>query len=382
MTYAEIRRRGAKRRIRYLLLILLLMSIIIFAVVKIVTGIRQRQTIPTGTGDIPVIVDASAETGENTESTELLPVIETIPISEPIISESMAVTPTVPIHRRSSEGGTLHVKQPYLYLRVGHTKQIPLILSNNVTADQVEWSTNNPDMIDIEPDGTVTGLQKGSCNVYASYGEETLEIPVTVRELITIAGCTYVDGILVANKSYALPEDYDPGLLPVTKEAFDALSLAAKGQGLNIYEGSGYRDYAFQVKCYNSMVSGYSKAYADTWSARPGHSEHQTGYTIDCNSIDNEHFADTPEGKWLAANCYKYGFIIRYPKGKEKITGYNYESWHIRYVGREHAAIIHEQDLALEEYLDIDSVYRDGDPDASLDSDLPDGMETDTDTEE
>jgi D-alanyl-D-alanine carboxypeptidase len=174
-----------------------------------------------------------------------------------------------------------------------------------------------------------------------------------------------VDDILVANKSYSLPPDYDPGLLPVTKEAFDELCAAAAAEGLNIYEGSGYRDYKFQVKVYNSMVSGYNKQYADTWSARPGHSEHQTGYTIDCNT-KNEAFGNTDEGKWLAAHCHEYGFIIRYPKGKEKITGYNYESWHIRYVGREHARIIHDQDITLEEYLDIDSAYHDGDPDASL----------------
>ena len=374
MTYAEIRKRGAKRRIRsvfLVMLILLLLGIVAFAVIKI---LNRPPSIPTGTKEPPVALEASAIS--TTEAVTTAPaVIETLPVPTETVPE--AITPTAHLNRRSSVGGTLHVKQPYLYLRIGHTKQIPLILSNNVKPDQVTWSTNNPDMIDIEQDGTVTGLQKGSCTVTAQYEDEALEIPVTVRELVTIAGCTYVDGILVANKSYSLPENYDPGLLPVTQEAFEALHIAAEGQGLNIYEGSGYRDYQFQVKCYNSMVSGYSKAYADTWSARPGHSEHQTGYTIDCNSIDNEHFADTPEGKWLAANCHKYGFIIRYPKGKEKITGYNYESWHIRYVGREHATIIHDQDLTLEEYLDIDSVYHDGDPDASLDSDLPDGMETD-----
>ena len=347
MTYAEIRKRGARRR-RYFLLLVLLIGALVYAIIRIAVNALHPENVPVDTP--PVIA----------ESTE--PTTEALPAATSPTAKQTLPAPT----KRSSEGGTIHVKQPYLYLRVNHTKKIPIILSNNVTADQISWTTNDADIVDVTPDGTITGLMKGTCTVTANYQGEALEIPVTVRELTTIAGCTYVDDILVANKTYSLPRDYDPGLLPITEEAFEQLCIDAAGQGLDIYQGSGYRDYDFQVKVYNSMVNGYSKAYADTWSARPGHSEHQTGYTIDCNSIDNEHFADTPEGKWLAAHCHEYGFIIRYPKGKEKITGYDYESWHIRYVGKEHAKIIHDQDITLEEYLDIDSAYQDGDPDASL----------------
>ena len=352
MTYAEIRKRGARRR-RYILLLVLLIGILVFAVAKIVLGTLHPQTVPAETPPGGLILSAE-ETTETTEASTL-PAITDAPAKETLPA------PT----KRSSEGGTIHVKQPYLYLRVNHTKKIPLILSNSVTADQITWSVDDPDILDVEQDGTVTGLQRGTCTICASYGDETLEIPVTVRELITVAGCTYVDDILVANKTYSLPPDYDPGLLSVTREAFDQLSADAAEEGLNIYEGSGYRDYKFQETCYNSMVRGYNKQYADTWSARPGHSEHQTGYTIDCNT-KNEAFGNTDEGKWLAAHCHEYGFIIRYPKGKETITGYNYEAWHIRYVGKTHARIIHDQDITLEEYLDIDSAYHDGDPDASL----------------
>lgn len=348
MTYAEIRKRGARRR-RYMMLLILLIGVLIFAVVKIVLNTVHPKVLPAEAppGDIVPVLE---------ETTESFPVV-----TNPSTQKETLPPPT----KRSSEGGTIHVKQPYLYLRINHSKKIPLILSNNVTADQITWTTDDANIVDVEPDGTVTGLQKGTCTVIANYEDEALEIPVTVRELVTIAGCTYVDGILVANKTYSLPPDYDPGLLPVTQEAFDLLKADAAEEGLNIYEGSGYRNYKFQEKCYNSMVSGYNKQYADTWSARPGHSEHQTGYTIDCNT-KNEAFGETDEGKWLAAHCYEYGFIIRYPKGKEKITGYNYESWHIRYVGKEHARIIHDQDITLEEYLDIDSAYHDGDPDAAV----------------
>ena len=99
------------------------------------------------------------------------------------------------------------------------------------------------------------------------------------------------------------------------------------------------------------------RAAADTYSARPGHSEHQTGLAIDLNDV-TDNFGNSREGKWVAAHCHEYGFIIRYPKGKQKITGYMYEPWHVRYVGVKLATKIHDSGLTLEEYLGIDSVYR------------------------
>jgi LAS superfamily LD-carboxypeptidase LdcB len=103
-------------------------------------------------------------------------------------------------------------------------------------------------------------------------------------------------------------------------------------------------------------VNAYGQSTADTFSARPGHSEHQTGLAIDVNSIDDS-FAATPESAWLASNAHRYGFIIRYPKGKEHITGYKYESWHIRYLGVDTATAVYNSGLTLEEYLGIDSKY-------------------------
>jgi LAS superfamily LD-carboxypeptidase LdcB len=130
----------------------------------------------------------------------------------------------------------------------------------------------------------------------------------------------------------------------------------AYADGITLWICSGYRSYSYQSKLYNNYVYTDGKAAADTYSARPGHSEHQTGLAADINSAD-ESFAGTPEAKWLAANCWKYGFIIRYPKGKESITGYIYEPWHIRYLGKENAKLVYESGLTLEEYLGIDSVY-------------------------
>ena len=256
----------------------------------------------------------------------------------------------------SSKNGTLRLTKPHIYLRINHEQKLPLKLSAGLEISDIVCRLSNNDVADVT-DGVITGLQAGECTIVASYGGEFVQIPVTVRELEVVDGCTYVDGILIANKSYGMPREYNPGMLPITAQAFAQLKADASVEGLNIYEGSGYRDYDFQVKCYESIVSAYGKEYADTYSARPGYSEHQTGYTIDCNTINDE-FGETEEGKWLADNCHKYGFIIRYPEGKEGITGYSYESWHIRYVGVENATAIYEQGLTLEEYLDVDSVYR------------------------
>lgn len=171
-------------------------------------------------------------------------------------------------------------------------------------------------------------------------------------------GITYVDGILIANKTYSLPSDYNPG---VDSEAYNALcemENAAATDGIVLFVVSGFRDYDTQEAIYNRYVYQSGQAAADTFSARPGHSEHQTGLAFDLNSLE-ESFGDTPEGKWLAENCCKYGFIIRYPKGKDDITGYMYEPWHVRYLGKDIAQKVYKSGLTLEEYLGITSRYVD-----------------------
>ena len=132
--------------------------------------------------------------------------------------------------------------------------------------------------------------------------------------------------------------------------------MGAAEDGITIYLSSGFRSYETQNYLYNGYVYYYGQSMADTFSARPGHSEHQTVLAIDCNIISDA-FIGTPEAMWLAEHCHEYGFIIRYPQGKESITGYKYEPWHIRYVGEENAQKIFESGLTLEEYFGIDSVY-------------------------
>ena len=171
-----------------------------------------------------------------------------------------------------------------------------------------------------------------------------------------IDGITYVDGIMIANKTYTLPAGYDPG---IRKEAADALAEmqdAAAAEGLSLFVVSAYRSYYTQEAVYAGWVSRDGREQADTYSSRAGHSDHQTGYTFDLNSLDQS-FAYTQEGIWLAEHCAEFGFIIRYPEGKEMYTGYIYEPWHVRYVGIEKAKAITESGLSLEEYYGITSDY-------------------------
>lgn len=171
-------------------------------------------------------------------------------------------------------------------------------------------------------------------------------------------GVLYVDGILVANKTYSLPSNYGNGLTSETKEAFERMKKAAASEGLNIYISSGFRSYNLQSSIYNGYVSRNGKKEADTYSARAGHSEHQTGLAFDVNDI-SQAFANTKEGIWLDKNAYKYGFILRYPKDKNNVTGYIYEPWHFRYVGIDLAKTLYNNGEwnTIEEYYGITSEY-------------------------
>lgn len=177
----------------------------------------------------------------------------------------------------------------------------------------------------------------------------------TIQE---IDGVTYIDGTIVVNKTYSLPEDYDPGdLTPVVSAAFDKMVAAAAEEGVRLFSISSYRSYDLQGSLYQTYLNRTgNRDYTDTFSARPGYSEHQTGMAIDFNSCLTT-FANTKEGVWLAEHATEYGFILRYPEGKEEITGFIYEPWHFRYVGVELAKEITASGLCLEEYYGIDSVY-------------------------
>ena len=174
-----------------------------------------------------------------------------------------------------------------------------------------------------------------------------------------IDGITYINGTLIANKSYSLPSSYNPGgLTGEFNDAFNKMASAAASDGLNIYVVSGFRSYNYQNNLYNNYVNQDGRDLADTYSARPGHSEHQTGIAADINMVDSD-FEFTDEGRWLNDNAYKYGFILRYPKGKTSETGYIFEPWHYRYVGVDLATKLYNNGdwISLENYFGISSEY-------------------------
>jgi len=188
------------------------------------------------------------------------------------------------------------------------------------------------------------------------YSPWSIPCEVKTKTIENINGVTYIDGILIANKTYALPPDYGDGMDDTTMDAYYKMYYDAAEEGIYLNIVSGFRSYWLQDTVYHSFVYERGVEQADRVSARPGHSEHQTGLAMDINSTWFT-FADTPEGIWLKNNCARYGFIIRYPEGKEDITGYAYESWHIRYVGEELAQKLTDEGLTLEEYLGITSCY-------------------------
>lgn len=207
--------------------------------------------------------------------------------------------------------------------------------------------------------GTVYYVRFSSYHIERSskiYSEWSKVMPVKIKKPVTIDGVTYIDDIIIVNKTYNLPRDYGNGLTDETVSAFNEMTSAAAKDGISLWIKSGFRSYDTQDFTYHFFVNDRGVELADLASARPGHSEHQTGLAIDVNST-SDLFAGTPEAIWLEKNCFKFGFIIRYPKDKTAVTGYKYEPWHIRYIGKSKAEEITRSGLTLEEYYGLTSVY-------------------------
>lgn len=163
---------------------------------------------------------------------------------------------------------------------------------------------------------------------------------------------TYINGILVVNKEISLPSTYEPGNDEQAIRAFNNMRNEALKSGVDFKIESGFRSYKRQEEIYNEYVKEVGEETANTFSAKPGHSEHQSGLAFDVGIIDDS-FEGTKECIWLRDNAHRFGFIVRYPKGKENITGYKYEPWHIRYIGVIHANNIYYSGKCLEEYLGL-----------------------------
>ena len=255
---------------------------------------------------------------------------------------------------------SISVSKKSVTLMQGSTdKPTATIAPSNATNKSTTWSSSNKSIATVSSSGKITAVSAGTCTITVRSADNSnacAEISVTVTPLVE-PELTYIDGILIANKTYALPSTYNPGVDPVANAALQEMFAAAKADGINLRVVSGFRSYTTQKNLYDKYVKRDGVAAADRYSARAGHSEHQTGLAFDINNASSS-FIGTAEAKWLAENSYKYGFIIRYPEGKESITGYKYEPWHVRYLGVDIATAVYNSGLCLEEYLNITSVYQ------------------------
>lgn len=330
---------------------------------------RDPSKIPATKAPAPVTKAPSSPTIPTIRTTVAVPLAPNAPTTKITGNAPTVTTATAQQTTPTTTAGVSGITLSYYSAEVvvGQTIQYPVVSEN---INEI-WTSSNENIASVDDYGNITGKGEGECIIKVVSAENSslgAEVKVTVKKsdgIQQIDGITYVNGILIANKTYALPSSYNPGgLTNDTYNAFTQLSADAANAGLNIYLSSGFRSYETQNQIYNNYVWNYGQDTADTFSARPGHSEHQTGLAIDVNTIDDS-FAGTPEAIWLEEHCYEYGFIIRYPKGKDSITGYKYEPWHIRYVGKDVAQAVHDASvecgdptLTLEEYLNITSVYQ------------------------
>ena len=211
------------------------------------------------------------------------------------------------------------------------------------------FKENNPNLDNIDI------ITRVNLNLDKDDYTETKVSPYLNKTTILVNKHIYLPENYIPNNLVKLNTDYansDRYLVDIAKESLEKMINDIKKENLTIRVISAYRSYNYQKDLYNNYVKKDGTLKADTYSARPGYSEHQTGLVID---IDNgttyyEDFDKTEEYKWMLENSYKYGFILRYPKGKEEITRYNYESWHYRYVGVKIATYLKEHNLTFDEY--------------------------------
>lgn len=270
----------------------------------------------------------------------------------------------------SQENDTANGGHTTNQLKSGHTGEETLqqTIDSNVDSEQPDTITNEQNFGEenVSEDDETIDLNSDASeqpNLLEDQ-EEAIQVVADPESLVVLV-----------NKQSMLPDNYEPSDLvepdvpfifeeklekrkmrKVAAEALEELFAAAKEDGISLAAVSGYRSRSTQESLYNLYVQRDGEEAANQYSAKPGQSEHQTGLAMDVSGATGacaaqDCFADTEEAEWLAEHSHEYGFIIRYPEGKEEITGYQYEPWHLRYVGVEIATTIYEENLTLEEYI-------------------------------
>jgi len=228
-------------------------------------------------------------------------------------------------------------------------KCLPYYKSNNIKRYQDYHKLNN----NLSVNDVVTRV---NLNLDLPYYTNTKEAKYLNTFYTLVNKYNYLRDDFVPNNLVEMTTPYSKEGIYLVEEARDnfyKLVDKAKEEGLTIRAISAYRGYTYQKRLYDKYVEADGVDKADTYSARPGFSDHQTGLAIDVdNTISSfENFTNTKEYKWMLDNSYKYGFILRYPSGKESITTYQFESWHYRYVGLKLAKKIKASNLTFDEYF-------------------------------
>jgi D-alanyl-D-alanine carboxypeptidase len=227
--------------------------------------------------------------------------------------------------------------------------------SRTTTKATTPAATNNPNPKVTAVKPTLSGFDKTHLST-----TNPASLWVVVNKQHPLDPKTYVPSDLVTpNVPLRVPGNETMQLRSGPATALETMFAAAKTDNLNLMISSGYRSYNYQVRLYGGYVSSLGQSQADIQSARPGFSEHQTGLALDIEPASKncelaQCFAQTPEGQWLVANAYKYGFILRYTDANQSVTGYEGEPWHYRYVGVELATEMHTTHVAtLEQFFTI-----------------------------
>lgn len=228
------------------------------------------------------------------------------------------------------------------------------------------WYLQRPATAPAPPQTTSTDTDTTTPSTDASFDKtahsttDPASIWVVVNKQHPLVPASYVpENLVEPNVPLRVPGNESMLLRKNTATAVETMFAAAKKDDINLMVSSGYRSYAYQVNLYAGYVHSSGQAEADKISARPGHSEHQTGLALDVEPTSKTCeveacFGDTPEGKWVAAHAYEYGFIVRYTPDKVAVTGYSSEPWHIRYVGTDLAGELHRTGVkTLEEFFGI-----------------------------
>lgn len=258
------------------------------------------------------------------------------------------------IKNNNSNNNTNNTKKPNQDVKVELTemekaKRDLKYYKDEYEEEYKEYRENNKDLT-IEK--VIINVNIGLNNKYYT---NTKESKYQNEKTILVNKYNYVTEAYIPNNLQIVNSKYSSKTLKLVdyaKEAFEEMAEAALSQNYTIRAMSSYRDYAYQNTLYNNYAKRDGVEAADTYSARPGYSEHQTGLAVDVDNgkIYFTNFENTEEFNWMQKNAYKYGFILRFPKDKVLETGYQYESWHYRYVGKEIAKYIHDNNLCFEEY--------------------------------